>query len=284
MKKASLYGITIRENFGEDSIKKILYEIGENLGTRVRVCLIGGGNMMLRGLKTATKDLDFVLESTKEFEILKNTLQRMGFERKTKIEKAYEDMRPSLILEREKFRIDVFTKTVCNAFILTKGMREDSETRKMGNLDLELVSLEDVFLFKSITDREGDLEDCRIISERGLEWKRILKSVFKQEKLTGRYFSFSVVDTLHALQERYGIKTPIFKKLDSHCLEIALLLSLREPKTVRELRKELDSPDYQILNKLRKLERGKKIRVSRKGKEKPNKYMAVTKIKGIIAR
>lgn len=282
MKKAELYGIKIREDFGENYIKGILSEIGGNLSPKIGVYLIGGGNMMLRGLKTATKDLDFVLESAENFRILENALRRMGFERKKIMEKAYEDMKPSAIMDRKNFRVDIFTKTVCNALILSKEMRKESESLPVGRLELKLPALEDVFLFKSITDREGDLEDCRIISERGLAWERMLSEVLRQEELTGRYFSFSVLDTLHALQERYGIKAPITKKLDSHCLEIALLLLLRKPRTIRELRKEIDFPEYQILNKVRKLEKEKKISVSRKGKL--NKYMAIARLNGVIVR
>ena len=280
--KAAIYGISVRESFGLGVISKTLEEIGSGLGKRTSVYLIGGGNMMLRGMKTATKDIDFVLEGRAEFETLRDALREIGFERKTRIERTYMDMAPSLVVERDKMRIDIFTKTVCNALRLTREMERHAETKAIGNMELGLLSLEDIFLFKSITDREGDLEDCRIIAERGMDWRRILESVLQQEKATGRYFSFSVLDTLHALEERYGIKAPILKKLDSHCLEVALLISLKAQKGIKEMKAEIEVPEHQIMNKLRKMEKEGKIRVSRKGKL--NMYEAVHKIRGAVIR
>ncbi|MFO7966963.1 MAG: hypothetical protein R6U44_05130 [Archaeoglobaceae archaeon] len=74
------------------------------------------------------------------------------------------------------------------------------------------------------------------------------------------------MDTLDLLAERYNIQTPIHNQLISYCLERALILSLDEPKTVKELRKELKFPQHQIYNKLRKLEREDKIKVGRSGR------------------
>ena len=55
-------------------------------------------------------------------------------------------------------------------------------------------------------------------------------------------FSFAVLDILDVLKERYDIVAPITDRLVSYCLENALLVSLEDPKTIEDLRKELDFP------------------------------------------
>lgn len=72
---------------------------------------------------------------------------------------------------------------------------------------------------------------------------------------------------------REGIQAPIQQRLVSYCLEIALLLTLKESKTIRDLREELDFPDHRIYNKLRKLEEEGQIEVDRIGKL--NRYQAL---------
>ena len=82
-----------------------------------------------------------------------------------------------------------------------------------------------------------------------------------------------MLDTLDLLADRYGIEAPIRSRLASYCLEHALLLTLDEPKTIKDLREELDFPDHQIYNKLRKLEQEGAIDVDRSGTL--NAYQAV---------
>ncbi len=139
-------------------------------------------------------------------------------------------------------------------------------------MNLKLLSLTDVFLFKSITEREGDLEDAALIARRGsIDWQALFREIKIQEEITDRHFSFAVLDTLDFLRDAHDIVTPIQNKLVSYCLESALLLNLEEPKTIEGLRDELDFPDHQIYNKLRKLEKESKIKVDRDGKL--NKYV-----------
>jgi hypothetical protein len=127
--------------------------------------------------------------------------------------------------------------------------------------------LTDIFLFKAITDREGDLEDAALLTRRGdIDWTEVFEELQHQEERTGRYFSFSVLDTLDLLNDRHDIEVPIHDRLVSYCLENALLVSLEEPKTIRDLREELDFPDHRIYNKLRKLEDEDTITVDRNGK------------------
>jgi predicted transcriptional regulator len=254
---AQEYGVYPRGKHPEDSLLAGLTELGETLDERVDAYLLGGANLILRDLKDTTKDIDVVLEDQEAFLTLVDALQELGYEERRELEAVYEQLAPNLILERDGFpRWDVFVDVVADALHLTGGMQNRSETaRQFGNLHLHLLSLTDIFVFKAVTDREGDLEDAALIARQGaVDWQQVLDEIERQEDRTDQYFSFAVLDTLDLLAERYGIDAPIRSQLASYCLEHALLLTLTEPKTIKDLRKELDFPDYQIYNKLRKLE------------------------------
>lgn len=266
---ANEYSVYPREKHSENSLLNGMETIGQEVEESVETYLLGGGNLILRGLKDSTKDIDLVVESHSELTHLVTTLQRQGFTERTDLKQAYEELDPSIILEREGYpNWDIFVENVAGKLHLTEGMKERvDETRRFGDMELHLLSLTDIFLFKSVTDREGDLEDAALIARRGhVNWESLFEEVQNQERKTDRYFSFDLLDTLDILKERENIQAPIHQRLVSYCLENALLHTLNQPKTIKDLRSELDFPDHQIYNKLRKLENQNKIRVDRTGK------------------
>lgn len=263
------YDVYLRSKHPEDSLLTGLEKLGDQLETSVDAYLLGGGNLILRGLKDSTKDLDIVVETRDIFIELVETLQELGYEERRDLSEVYEQLDPSIVLEKQGFpRWDIFVGTVADSLKPTQDMKQRvDQTRRFGNLKLRLLSLTDIFVFKSITDREGDLEDNALIAQQGeIDWPKILDEIQTQEELTEQYFSFAVLDTLDLLKDRYDIRAPIHQDLISHCLENALLLTLQEPKTIRDLRSELEFPDHRIYNKLRKLEEQGRIEVDRSGK------------------
>lgn len=273
LEKAENYQVKLPEKYSKINLLKHFQTLGKNLEEEITIYLIGGANLILRDLKDSTKDFDIILEGREDFNSVVNKLKELGFSEKIKLEKAYQNLNPSIVLRKEGFPTwDIFVRKVCNALILTSGMKERSEFYKsFNNLEVNLVSLNDIFLFKSITDREGDLEDAALLARKGkVDWNAVLKEIKNQEKISKTYFSFALLDTLDVLKEEYGMEVPILKKLVSYCLENALLLTLKEPKNIRDLREELDFPEHKIYNKLKKLEEEGKIKVNRKGKL--NKY------------
>jgi predicted transcriptional regulator len=271
------YGVYPRGKHPEDSLLTGVTEVGETLDERVDAYLLGGANLILRGLKDTTKDIDVVLEDRERFLTLADALQGLGYEERRDLEAVYEQLTPSVVLEKDGFpRWDVFVDVVADALHLTGGMQDRSKAeRQFGNLHLHLLSLTDIFVFKAVTDREGDLEDAALIARQGaVDWQQVMDEIERQEAQADQYFSFAVLDTLDLLADRYGIEAPIRSRLASYCLEHALLLTLEEPKTIEDLREELDFPDHQIYNKLRKLEDEGAIDVDRSGTL--NTYQAVT--------
>lgn len=272
---ANEYDVYPREKHPEENLLAGMATLGESLSEPLDAYLLGGGNLLLRGLKDSTKDIDLVVDSRGAFTRLVDVLEEHGFTERTDLEHAYEELDPSIILTKEGFPSwDVFVKAVAGKLRLTDSMKTRvDETRRFANLEIHLLSLTDIFLFKTVTDREGDLEDAALIAQQGgVDWDVLFDEVRQHEKVTDRYFSFDLLDRLDILAERAAIQAPIQQRLVSYCLENALLLSLEESKTIRDLREELDFPDHQIYNKLRKLEESGRISVDRGGKL--NRYQA----------
>ncbi|WP_256290869.1 ArsR family transcriptional regulator [Halobellus inordinatus] len=266
---ANDYGVYPRGQHPEDSLQRGLEELGDHLETPVDVYLLGGGNLILRGLKDSTKDVDIVVEDGQTFFALAESLQDLGYEERSDLEAAYNQLDPSIVLEKEGFpRWDIFVEAVAGQLQLTPAMIERcDQSFEYGNLHVHLLSLTDIFVFKSITEREGDLEDAALIARQAdLDWESIFQEIKTQEDRTGQFFSFAVLDTLDVLDERHNIVAPITDRLVSYCLENALLVSLEAPKTIDDLREELAFPDHQIYNKLRKLEEEGQITVDRSGR------------------
>ncbi|MFB6209189.1 MAG: transcriptional regulator [Candidatus Nanohaloarchaea archaeon] len=271
------YDVFLRGHHPEKSLRNGLRELGESLDKSVDAYLLGGGNLILRELKDSTKDLDIVVDSEQDFQSLSEALRSIGYSERSDLEDAYEELDPAVVFEKEGSpRYDIFLQAVAGKLELTESMKQRVDRSfNYGNLELHLISLSDIFLFKSITEREGDLEDAAlIIRQTGIKWDDLLEETKRQDSLTGQLFSFAVLDTIDILKQRESIDPPIHQKLISYCLEKALLVYLEQPKTIEDLRKELDFPDHQIYNKLRKLEDEDLIEVNRTGHL--NRYQAST--------
>jgi hypothetical protein len=134
------------------------------------VYLLGGANLILRNLKDTTKDIDVVVIDDTILGQLTETLGDLSYEKRTDLERVYETLHPSVIVERQGFpRWDIFVDVVADALHLTEQMQSRvDETRVFGNLTVHLLAPGDIFLFKSVTEHEGDLEDeDRIAVDRG---------------------------------------------------------------------------------------------------------------------
>lgn len=267
------YNVYPRNKFSKDKLEQDLEYIGSKLSEELDVFIIGGENLIIRRLKDSTKDLDVILENKKNLDRFVDALEGIGYSKGLDIENTYDRLDARIVLEKSNHpRWDIFVKEVAGLINLTETMKARiQEKKKYGRLNVNLISLTDSFLFKSVTDREGDLEDTAFIMQKGeVEWDELFQEIKKQESAGERNFSFSVLATLDILKDRYGLESPIMNKLSSYCLERSLLFSLKEEKTIKELKEMIDFPSYQIYNKLRKLEEQGEIEVDRD--DKLNKY------------
>jgi len=160
------------EMFNEPELISELERIGNSLKRRIKVFLIGGCSMVLRGYKLATKDIDVVFANLSDIKEVTDVLKGLGFQEVVELPKDYDALGASAILRDIKgFQFDIFHKLVCRGLEITDRMEKRAEFyRSLGNLDVYMMASEDIFLFKSITEREADILDMRTLAERGLDW------------------------------------------------------------------------------------------------------------------
>ena len=268
--RCRMYGVNPDENVPRKSPSDFFLDIGRILQKEVSVYLIGGENMRIKGMKQATKDIDFVTgaDKTDPFEMLVSSLTKLGYHRLgvNEISDSDAKMNPSAILEHPKYpRLDLFSKVICNKFVLLDSMIRDSKETKVENLKVLLASDEDVFLLKSITDREADDVDMIQILRRSekFDWKKVLLRLYEQESVTKQHYCFSVFDTITFIQDSTKMKIPIFQELLNHTTDVAILKILKKfgKQSVKELVKRVDNvEEYEIRNRLQRLSQKKLVK------------------------
>lgn len=196
------------KEFNKEEIIELLEQIGNQLKEKVTIFMIGGGNMALKNIKLVTRDIDLIVLTKKEYEDLKETLISLGYNcREETFSKDFYKTPIIVFLKNDK-RIDVFVRNVANQLELTKEMQKRSkEYAKFNSLIVRLTSNEDVFLFKSITDREKDVDDCYSLIIESLDWQVIKQELLNQEKKA--LWRFWLYEQLSRIRNKYAITTPI---------------------------------------------------------------------------
>jgi len=130
-----------------------------------------------------------------------------------------------------------------------RGKDDDTEE----DSELYYLSPENTFLSKSLSNTLGDILECEeIMKKEELSWEIL----FHEYVLQQRYPDFRwkvIISRLQILEQRTGIKIPTLKKLSNMYLEKAIVKAIKEPRTVNELRRELNIPGYRIRNTLSRM-------------------------------
>jgi hypothetical protein len=202
--------------FAEADLANALNDIGSAIRRKITAYLIGGCAMMLMGRKVATKDIDVVLDSTEDAKDLVRALQQLQFKSMNRVTGPYSALGAFAIMEnREKMRFDVYNHQVCKALEISEGMKARASLyQSFGKLDVYLMSPEDIFLFKGITERDADFDDMRILSEVGLNWSTIERECLSQPG-SGRW-AYMLGAKLLDLRAKFSIESPIIKTLLDH--------------------------------------------------------------------
>ena len=195
-------------------IEELFKEINENLTKKVNVYIIGGAALLFEGLKPATKDIDLILKNEDEFKIFNKTLITINF-KEEKPSALYKKMEFNKIMVRDDYRIDAFLKEVCKKFVLSNDMiKRSDEIFTLKNISVNKCSNEDIFLFKSMTERPGDLEDCIELVKKGLDWNEIKDELINQININGEDVWITWVgERLDELINK-GLTIPIIKEID----------------------------------------------------------------------
>lgn len=196
-------------------IEKLFTELNNSMSKKASVYVIGGATLLMRRMKAATKDIDLVVATKNEFFEIQNALNKLSFTAQTP-GKEYAHMNLSRIFQRKDFRVDVFEKEVCGRFSLSEGMMKRAENIiELSYLNVFLCSSEDIFLFKTMTEREGDITDCiSIAATQNPGWKVILEELQSQIKQSKQDVWITWVgERLDILAER-GMDIPIMSEVD----------------------------------------------------------------------
>lgn len=197
-----------------DELSGLFKEIDQNLQNRVHFFIIGGAMLLYHGIKSATKDIDIVVDSAKEFTEVENVLRKLGFIAKIPtLEYRKTDLNQIFI--REDFRIDLFQRTICRGFVLSPSMmKRAKKVDELKHLSILLCSNEDVFLLKTFTEREGDIEDCIALAKMGIDWDAILAEIKRQIRISGKEVWITWIgERLDILEER-GLPMPIMAEVN----------------------------------------------------------------------
>ena len=233
--------------FGKEYLLKTFSKMGAKLDMNVVAFVPGGGAMCFREQKEGTKDLDLVFLETEDAKAFAECAKKIGFLRPPRLESEYQLMNAYDILENaDGFRLDIFSKTVCNALSLSAGMQRRAEPLGMfGKLEVVLVSNEDVVLFKGITERARDADDiAAVVRSARIDWKVILEEC-KAQSMEHKWYGL-LYNKLAEIEEKHGISAPILRellKLDRQVIVLeayAEMLSrgMKKSDALAELRKQ----------------------------------------------
>lgn len=209
-------------------IRSVFERVGLKLDKPVTVYHIGGNAMCWHGLKNATKDADVVFLAKNEAVTFRKALLSSKFIENeiVNLDGGYADMNTFGIFDEVKetpldqeftpgLRIDVFLKRVCGAFDFSGGMKKRSvKGFGSGKINNMVCAPEDVFLFKSITFRENDIDDMYSIYKGGMDFGLVREELQGQISClgprSGREYLKVISGRWRVFYERFGVKVPIY--------------------------------------------------------------------------
>jgi hypothetical protein len=158
--------MSFRPHFDAEYVESELEQIDTRLDEALTVLLLGGGAMELRNRKESTKDIDVVVDSEVAYNRFRAVLSRVGYREIDSLDDEYRQLGARGCVENEDgCRFDVFDRQVAGKLHLTDGMKSRTETfLECRDLTVELVSEEDIFLFKTVANRPADVDDMNTLS------------------------------------------------------------------------------------------------------------------------
>jgi len=172
----------MREMNSRGSIKAEFTSIDERIDNEMTVYLMGGRAMTFRGLKNATYDLDLLVITRHDFELLRDLLLQLDYEIVENPIEEYKALGAAILLDKDRAcRFDIFDRKVIRKLRLSDGMRERAEEVFTGSkLRVYALSNEDIFLFKGVSGRSHDVKDMVQLVETGLAFEVMIEEFQNQ--------------------------------------------------------------------------------------------------------
>lgn len=203
-------------SFKSSAIRQQFSELAALINDELTVYLIGGGALTLDDLKNATKDIDLIVRRKSELKQLWSVLRSAGYEPQGELAEEYDELEAAFILEKNHRRFDVFHEQVAGVLYLSEPMI--SRSRHLfteDGLSVRMVSLNDIFLFKSVANREDDVADMTRIAEGGIDDDVIVEEVMTQlELLESDDFLSSMKKKLDRLEDQ-GFEFDIHREVET---------------------------------------------------------------------
>lgn len=251
----------MRERFDSEYIRSELERIGDHLETPLTIYLIGGGSMAFRDLKETTKDIDLVVTDGDALRQLQAVLLESGYDVVEEPGEEYDDLGAQRILENDDgCRIDVFNQQVVDKLVLSEGMRQRSVTHLVtGELTVELVSAEDIFLFKTVAGRTDDIDDMFSLVQTALDFDVVEAELERQIDVLGQeLFVTYVNEALLALVDRHNVTTPLSETVEAITervyRELEVLQAVEDSISRSDLDQRVELPSEEIDEAVRSLE------------------------------
>jgi len=204
-----------RELYGLEAIRGEMQAVDAKLPGPVDVYLLGGCAMSYLRLKPSTKDLDLVMQDTKTLATLEQGLRDSQYAAMS-LEKPYDQLRANALYKRDGApQWDLYVGKVCGCLSLSPGMRNRATLVEpaLTRLRIHACSPSDIFVFKSITEREADLDDLDLLASHGLvDWAAVLEEMEWQRQNSDTVWTVRFLERLEALEER-GFTVPITKQV-----------------------------------------------------------------------
>jgi DNA-binding MarR family transcriptional regulator len=257
--KARLYDLTPEHLLPPAATPGFMKLLSSNLDEGVDLYILGGEAMRIRGLKRATKDIDVLVEDKRTYSTIVKALRSLGYKDVAEEENSDADKRlnPSgIFVKAGSPRVDIFVERIMNTFTLTDSMKTRSSTEEIGFLRLHIIGNEDLFLLKSITEREGDLYDmAQLAKAEGFNWTVVLRELYNQEQETCRHYCRDLLEGIEVVEKMTGVKAPIHRKLASHVLDQSTyeLIERGKAETPSQLKRYLAYPEYSLSNSIKRL-------------------------------
>ncbi len=234
--------------FTKSELESWLADISVHIHKNTAIYLIGGCALSFKDIKARTKDIDIITISKKDFDTLNHAMLKSGFKLDTDLDSEFY-LTALAVYKKKDSRIDVFLNKVGQMLTFTTSMKERSLLYKeYGELKVFLVSNEDIFLFKAMTSREGDIYDCESIMRLDPNYSIIYKEVLEQS-MTGNKWFFWVFEKICAIEnytdKMIPIKSKIYALVKEHW-------SYKPDDFMQDVEnKEQHIPDKKLLKELR---------------------------------
>lgn len=248
----------MRRMSSQAAIEAEFTSLDQGMDREMTVYLMGGGAMTFRGLKNATRDLDLLVTTRLDFDVLRDLLQGRGYEIVENPVDEYESLGAALMLDKDdECRFDIFDREVIRKLRLSDGMKGRAEAVFEGsNLQVHALSNEDIFLFKGVAGRPRDTDDMAQLVQagRGLDFDIVVEEFLAQlpmntgriewELLTGAPENHPVIAFERAILSLpmtlpNAFTTQIEREADRVYAEFEIVNEIRSGTTITELTRGL---------------------------------------------